>query len=321
MSSDVEPQEIAVELAGPTADKTLARSSATTDSLDLIKLTALMTRSAGRREVKIGLIDGPVALDHKDLAAAHIHPISDVQSANCVSRQSAACAHGTFVAGILFARRGSPAPALCPDCTLLVRPIFAEQEVEDGEMLSATPDELADAVIECVNAGARVLNISSALLHSPARAERRLEAALAHAMRRGVLVVAAAGNQGNLGGSAITRHPWVIPVAACDRVGRPLPASNLGHSIRRGGVSAPGQDIPSLLPRGRVVTFSGTSVAAPFVTGAIALLWSAFPAARAAHVKSAILGANRRSRGGLVPPLLDAAAAYRALSMSRGLAA
>ena len=37
-----------------------------------------------------------------------------------------------------------------------------------------------------------------------------------HAAHRGVITVAAAGNQGTVGSSAITRHPWVIPVAACD---------------------------------------------------------------------------------------------------------
>jgi hypothetical protein len=48
---------------------------------------------------------------------------------------------------------------------------------------------------------------------------------------RGVLFVAAAGNQGALGSSVITRHPWLIPVVACDRSGRVMAVSNLGASI------------------------------------------------------------------------------------------
>ena len=50
-------------------------------------------------------------------------------------------------------------------------------------------------------------------------------------------MVAAAGNQGTLGSSAITRHPWVIPVVACDLRGRPMNESNLGSSIGRRGLT------------------------------------------------------------------------------------
>ena len=90
-------------------------------------------------------------------------------------------------------------------------------------------------------------------------------------------MVAAAGNQGTVGSSAITRHPWVIAVIGCDLEGRPTTESNLGSSIGRGGLAAPGQNITSLGTNGKPQTSGGTSVAAPFVTGAIALLWSEFP--------------------------------------------
>ena len=54
-------------------------------------------------------------------------------------------------------------------------------------------------------------------------------------------------------------------------------------------------------------------MAAPFVTGTTALLWSAFPAATAAHIKLAITQASTLRRASVVPPLLDAAAAYQVL--------
>lgn len=43
--------------------------------LDLVNLTPLMARASGRAEIRIGLIDGPVALDHPDLAAHNIHEV------------------------------------------------------------------------------------------------------------------------------------------------------------------------------------------------------------------------------------------------------
>ena len=181
-------------------------------------------------------------------------------------------------------------------------------------MPSATPKELAAAIIECIDAGARVINLSLALAQPSTTGEQSLEDALDQAVRRGVIVVVAAGNQGTIGSSAITRHPWVIPVVACDLRGRPMNESNLGGSIGRRGLRAPGDGITSLGAEGQSLTLGGTSVAVPFVTGAAALLWSAFPSATAAHIKLAVTQASAPRRASVVPPLLDAAAAYRLLS-------
>jgi subtilisin family serine protease len=79
-------------------------------------------------------------------------------------------------------------------------------------------------------------------------------------------------------------------------------------------LSAPGTAITSLGANGTVQTFSGTSAAAPFVTGAIALLWSEFSHASAAEVKLAIAQCGRRPRNVIVPPLLNAWAAYELLA-------
>jgi subtilisin family serine protease len=282
-------------------------------SLDLVGLTALMDRTSGRPEVKIGLIDGPVAINHPDLAGEHIREIPGNSGATCTQANSTACLHGTFVAGILSAKRNSPAPAICPNCTLLIRPIFAESTLGREHMPSATPKELAAAVIECIDAGVRVINLSLALAQPSTKGEQSLEEALNQAVRQSVIVVAAAGNQGTLGSSAITRHPWVIPVVACDLRGRPMNESNLGSSIGRRGLTAPGDAITSLSAEGQPLTLGGTSVAVPFVTGTIALLWSEFPTATAAEVKFATTQAYIPRRTTVVPPLLDAWAAYQVM--------
>ena len=210
----------------------------------------------------------------------------------------------------------SAAPAICPGCTLLVRPIFLEPAPGNADTPSASPGELADAIVDCVDAGARILNLSVALATPSPNKEPILEQALHYAAARGAIVVAAAGNQGTVGGSAITRHPWVVPVAACDLAGRPIAASNLGSSIARRGLMAPGDAVTSLGSNGKMVTSSGTSAAAPFVAGAIALLWSMFPAASTAEVKSAVTRAGLR-RATVVPPLLDAWAACQLIQNRR----
>jgi subtilisin family serine protease len=282
--------------------------------LDLVNLAPLMVRTIGRAEVKIGLIDGPVAMDHPDLAGGNICHIPGKQAGACSMANSVACLHGTFVAGMLSAKRGSAAPAICPGCTLLVRPIFAEGAGGNGEMPSATPAELAAAILDTVNAGARVINVSAALLQPSVLGARQLGQALDFAAARGAITVAAAGNQGTIGSSAITRHQWVIPVAGCDLSGRPAGESNFGSSIGRRGLSAPAHDISSLVTNGSQRSFAGTSAAAPFVTGTIALLLSEFPSATAAAVKFALLAGNGTRRNSIVPPLLDATAVYNTLA-------
>ena len=283
----------------------------------MVRLGALMERTIGRPETRVGLIDGPVAMDHPGMATEMIREISGGLSGSCAQTDNAACVHGTFVAGILSGKRDSGAPAICPGCTLLVRPIFPEANSQNGQMPSATPGELAAAIVDCVAAGAQVVNLSLALAEPSARGNRELDEAFEHAMRRGVLVVAAAGNQGTVGGTAITHHPWVIPVVACDLWGRPTSNSNLGRSIGRRGLGAPGEGITSLGASGEPVRSGGTSVSAPFVTGAIALLWSEFPAATAAQVKLAITQLPAPRRATIVPPLLNAEAAYQSLHTTR----
>jgi subtilisin family serine protease len=281
--------------------------------LDLVKLTALMERTSGQPEMMIGLLDGPVATNHPDLESEHIREIPGSMRRACSQTKSVACLHGTFVAGILCAKRSSDAPAICPNCTLLVRPIFAETQIGSLHMPSATPEELAATILDSIRAGARVLNLSVALMHPSSTGQRELEEALDYAARRGVIAVAAAGNQGAVGSSAITRHPWVIPVVAYDLQGRPISYSNLGSSIGRRGLGAPGDDVTSLGADGKLLMFGGTSVATPFVTGAIALLWSEFPSATASEVKLALTQASGQRRTSVVPPLLDAWAAYQRL--------
>jgi subtilisin family serine protease len=286
-------------------------------ALELVRLSPLIAQTTGRPEVMVGLIDGPVAMGHPDLERDNIRELSAAKEGSCNVRSSAACKHGTFVAGMLVAKRGSAAPAICPGCTLLVRPIFRETNSGNGHMPSATPQELASAIVETIDAGARILNLSAALVQPSVKGEGELQSALDYAAQCAVIVVAAAGNQGMVGSSVTTRHPWVIPAAGCDLQGRPQSQSNLGSSIGKRGLLAPVEGITSLGAEGEPVTFGGTSVAAPFVTGAFALLWSEFPAATAAELLLAVRGTRRPSRVGIVPPLLDAWSAHRVM-LSRG---
>lgn len=276
-----------------------AHAPGSADPLGLVRLTELARLSAGRRELQIGLVDGPVDVGHPELAGASIRHIGGVTPQ---PRDSNAVRHATFAAGTLVGRRGGLTPALVPCCPLLVGSIFGG--ASRGNVPSASPTDLADALTALVAAGARVINVSAELVSASPDSQQRVGAALDHAARRGVLVVGATGNRGRLGSSVLTRHPWVIPVVACDLAGAPARYSNLSRSSARHGLRAPGEGVTGPAPGGGLVTLTGTSVAAPLVTGAIALVWSLNLQAAPHAIRAAILGLGRRR--GIVPPLLDA---------------
>jgi subtilisin family serine protease len=119
-----------------------------------------------------------------------------------------------------------------------------------------------------------------------------LEDAIEEGGKAGVLFVAAAGNSANDNDESPV-YPtsydseYIISVAATDRRNRLATFSNYGETTV--DIGAPGVDIYSTLPNGAYGNLSGTSMAAPQVSGAIALLAAAKPGLTAAELKAAIL--------------------------------
>ena len=275
--------------------------------LSLVRLEGLMDNSDGDPSVSVGIIDGPLDVSHPAFSGATLSTVRPTQLAACQDARSAACSHGTAIAGILCAKRGLPAPAICPSCTFLFYPIFPEK---DG-CAWVTPGELARAIVETVDAGARIINLSLGVIPVDTSVDRELDGACNYAARRGVVLVAAAGNQGRIGFLPLLNHPWVTPIVSCDFAGRVTPESNLSPTIGTRGLSAPGVTILTAAPGGNYAPISGTSAAAAIVTGSMALLWSASPATPAVALRAAVLGSAGRQRRSLVPPLLDVEAARK----------
>jgi subtilisin family serine protease len=282
-------------------------------ALQLIRLLPLMEMTAGSPEISIALIDGPIAVGHPDLAIENIRPVFK-DTGVCAIPRSDACGHGTLVAGVLHANRSSAVRGICPECTLLVRSIFEESSMSDiNAGPKTTVPAVADAILEVIDSGAHIINLSVGVAGSPVGNDDSIDRVLDLAVRQGVIVVAAAGNEAEFGSSAITRHPWVIPAVPCDDRGVVLPFSNIGPSIGRHGLLAPGKDILSIAAAGGNTTFTGSSAAVPFIVGTIALLWSLFPVATATQIRLAVCGEPRR-RHSVTPPLLDASGAHQLLS-------
>ncbi len=207
--------------------------------------------------------------------------------------------------GMLIGKRGIKAPAICPNCEIIVRPIFLEGNLDKDNPPRTDIQALIEAIIECVNAGAKIINLSIGLNSSSQISISELYDVYNYALERNVILVIAAGNQGILGYNLLINHPWVIPVTSCDEFGNFVLGSNLGLSIKKYGVMAPGINISSTFPNNRYGYMSGTSVAAPFVTGALALLWTLFPKINAQDLRYSIVHSLDHQKNTIMPNLLN----------------
>lgn len=268
-----------------------------------VQLPALMRETRGAPDVVLGVIDSAIDALHPQLEARV------VQNRSLFSPTGRETAHGTFVAGVLGARRDSGAPGICPNCPIVSRPLF-----EDRPGAETTLGELARAIHDCIAQDVAVINLSVEA-RVGAGDTRPLHAALDAAAKRGIAVITAAGNAGALEGSPLTEHPWVLPVVACDAAGAPLASSTLSRGIALYGLCAPGKNVTSLGVGGSLARMSGASVGAPFVTGAFALLRTLFPHAPTSTLLHALRSPSPSPspRRALVPPRMNATAALRRL--------
>ena len=176
--------------------------------------------------------------------------------------------HGTFVASIIAAQPGRyPIVGVAPGARLMdVR--FLDSKNQFG---SADWSLFERAVNYAVDNGADIINLS---IFANGRPPSSFERALDRARLRGIAIV---GISGNLGKSEVMypgRCDSVLAVSAVTPSGLLAAFSNRGPEVV---FCAPGADITSFAPGGRPFTDSGTSFAAPHVTGVLALLLSVNP--------------------------------------------
>ena len=166
--------------------------------------------------------------------------------------------HGTAVASLLVGSLPGSEP-LVPGARLYSANVFAGQQ----QGLAADVTAIIAAIDWMADSGVRVVNLS--LIGPP---NELLEAAVNGAAQKGMILVAAGGNDGP---SAPPAYPAaygaVIAVAAVDERSRPYSGNNRGSYVQ---ISAPGVDIWAADGRGGEAFWTGTSFAVPFVAAALA---------------------------------------------------
>lgn len=190
--------------------------------------------------------------------------------------------HGTHVAGIVLAdHTAGDVRGIAPEAKLL--PLDFMNDQGEGSISAAI-----SAIHYAVSRGAKVINASwgggqcsDALLETV----RELES-------KGILFVVAAGNAGRSLESkpeypAAFKLTGQLTVAASSTRDIMAGFSNFSYALVQ--LAAPGVSIVSTYPGSRMAAMSGTSMAAPFVSGAAALLFSYRPNATVADVRNALM--------------------------------
>lgn len=230
--------------------------------------------------------------------------------------------HGTHVAGIIGADRKNNIGIKGIADNVQIMSVRA---VPDGD---ERDKDVANAIRYAVDNGAKVINMSFGKGISPGK--KYVDEAVKYASDHDVLLIHAAGNS-TQNNDSIDSYPnaryiapikkksiadnW-IEVGALDYKGFPASFSNYGE--KNVDIFAPGVDIYSTVPDQKYQSNSGTSMAAPAVSGVAALLRSYFPELSAIQIKEAIMKSAQKMDQKVPHPKTQQLVDFKNLSVSGG---
>ncbi|HEY3375715.1 MAG TPA: S8 family serine peptidase [Candidatus Aquicultor sp.] len=246
--------------------------------------TAWGVASSSSNAVKVAILDTGVDTSHEDLQGIFAmdpnnpsrilgkHFYSDVsgrQLSDDILTDNAG--HGTHIAGIIAAVANNSKGIAGIASAAKIMPVKILDDVGYGDDAN-----IAQGIIWAADNGAHIVNMS---LAGPAQS-RTLADAIKYAHDKGVVVVAATGNEASSEPNYPAAYDGVIGVGATDTNDTWVPQSNFGNYV---DVTAPGMSIISTFPPAKSYdgqpyeVHSGTSMAAGFVSGLAALLCSINP--------------------------------------------
>ncbi|MGW7267604.1 type VII secretion-associated serine protease mycosin [Streptomyces sp. NPDC054842] len=269
-------------------------------------LDALHTEQAWRTTkgagITVAVLDTGVDAQHPDLAG-NVLTGKDMVGFGARRGDRSWARHGTAMAGIIAghghgAGNGDGVMGIAPEAKILpVRVILEDGDSARGKARNTRGNALAEGIRWAADHGADVINLSLGDDSKSAHPEPAEDEAVQHALKKGAVVVASAGNGGEKGDhiSYPAAYPGVIAATAVDRAGTRAP-----FSTRRwyATVSAPGVDVVIADPDDRYYEGWGTSAASAFVSGAAALVKAAHPGLAPAQVKQLLEDTARNAPDG-----------------------
>ncbi|MBT3078561.1 MULTISPECIES: type VII secretion-associated serine protease mycosin [Streptomyces] len=257
------------------------------------------TKGAG---ITVAVLDTGVDGSHPDLQG-QVLPGKDLVGFGATRGDSSWALHGTAMAGIIAGRGNGPGRAdgvlgIAPEVRILpVRVILESKDPARAKARKTRGTALAEGIRWAADNGADVINLSLGDDSESAHPDPGEDSAIQYALSKGISVVASAGNGGEKGDriSYPAAYPGVIAVTAVDEYG-----THASFSTRRwyATVSAPGVDIVVANPDGHYYIEWGTSAAAAFVSGAVALVRAAHPGLDPAQIKKLLADTARDAPAG-----------------------
>ncbi|OIK28911.1 type VII secretion-associated serine protease mycosin [Streptomyces malaysiense] len=276
------------------------------------------------RGVTVAVLDTGVQEDHPDLVG-NVLPAKDMIGFGARPGDRTWGRHGTAMAGIIAGHGHGPGGSdgvmgVAPEAKILpVRVILEDSDPARAKARTTRGTALADGIRWAADHGADVINLSLGDDSASAHPEPGEDEAVQYALKKGVVVVASAGNGGDKGDhvSYPAAYPGVVVATAVDRYG-----TRAAFSTRRwyAAVSAPGVDVVIADPDHKYYEGWGTSAASAYVSGVAALVRSAHPGLSPAQIKTLLedtaddppAGGRDDSRGfGTIDPVAALAAADR----------
>lgn len=249
-------------------------------SREAIALPEAHRWSRGHERVTVAVLDSGVSQSHPELRAAMLpgYDFVDILSGTDEFVGDALGAdpdphdevgHGTHVAGIVAAQGRNMPEGVAPRCRIL--PVRVLGAMRQGAQLvgAGLTDNINNGLKWAVDHGADVINMSFGIKHEGGGLPHR--EVVEYALAKGVTLVAATGNDGQEALYYPGALPGVIAVGAADTPGEKTRYSTYGSQV---SLVAPGTDVFSAYRQNGYAFATGTSQAAPFVSGAAALLKS-----------------------------------------------
>lgn len=235
--------------------------------------TSNAQKLAGKHQVKVAVIDTGLDKKHPEIKSSIIKSTNIIDPMNPTTPDT----HGTHVAGIIAGKKdnGIGGYGVDPAAKILSLDVFGG----DAWTFDYT---IANAILEAVNQGADVINMSL----GGSFPSEVLKEAVDKAISKGVIIVAAAGNDASDMDFYPAKYEGVISVGSINKDKKLSYYSNYGPAT---DVVAPGEDVYSSYydtKKGSTFTkLSGTSMASPVVAGTVALLLSKHPNLKPAEVE------------------------------------
>lgn len=238
--------------------------------------------SATGKGVRVAVLDTGIDMTHPDIRANIAGGFDCINETTNVVDDNG---HGTHVAGTIAALDDDfGVVGVAPEARL-----YAVKAFDSGGQGQVS--DIVQGMEWCIANRVQIINMSFGTVDS----SKALTMAIEKAAQAGIVMVAAAGNDGRRDGVLYpARDPNVIAVAASTRDDRIASFSNSGGQV---AIAAPGEDIYSTYRDGGYKSLTGTSMACPHVTGVAALLLSVSPGLARDDVREIVCGTATKLSG------------------------